>query len=469
MKVSGLVRRIALWVLDAICVSVSFLCATWLRFHAIGISNSEDRTSKYLILILILLVTFLNFVMHRNRGFMKRNGVREFGVVLRYNCYLILGIALSVTALRIEPTPSRLMLLYFFIINAIVMQVARAIAKSAARHLLANERMGSNIVMIVDPSLRRNVERRFDTGASYKIVGWLELSNGDVSGSVDGSDVRVPLDELANTLSDHKVDDVFAFAPGMSERDSADITDVAERMGANCHIALSLLDPSLQGAKLDRFGGYPTLSYSGRGSSLYLNGAKRLIDILISALVVVVAFIPGCILALIIALQSKGAPFYTQERLGLNGRHFKLIKFRSMVSDANNVEKYFTPEQLREWRLERKVDNDPRITGIGRFLRKTSLDEFPQFINVFKGDMSIVGPRPIVDDEIANYGSFADEFLSIRPGITGWWQVEARNDADYASGRRQELELYYVRHASWTLDWNIFKRTFGAVFHGTGK
>ena len=115
------------------------------------------------------------------------------------------------------------------------------------------------------------------------------------------------------------------------------------------------------------------------------------------------------------------------------------------------------------------MDNDPRVTGIGRFLRKTSLDEFPQFINVFKGDMSIVGPRPIVDEEISHYGDRASEFLSCKPGITGWWQVEARNDADYASGRRQALELYYVRHASATLDWNIFKRTFGAVFHGTGK
>ena len=240
-------------------------------------------------------------------------------------------------------------------------------------------------------------------------------------------------------------------------------------MGSSCHVALDLPDPSLQGARLDLFGGFPTVSYSGRGSKIYLVFLKRLIDIVVSLLVVVVAFIPGLVLALVIALQSKGAPFYSQERLGLGGKHFKLLKFRSMVADANDVEKYFTPEQLREWQTERKVDNDPRVTGIGRILRKTSLDEFPQFINVLKGDMSIVGPRPIVDEEIAHYGDRASEFLSCKPGITGWWQVEARNDADYASGRRQSLELYYVRHASATLDWNIFKRTFGAVFHGTGK
>lgn len=117
------------------------------------------------------------------------------------------------------------------------------------------------------------------------------------------------------------------------------------------------------------------MSYSGRGSRFYLVFLKRLIDIVVSLLVIVVAFIPGVILAIVIALQSKGAPFYSQERLGLGGKHFKLLKFRSMVADANDVEKYFTPEQLREWQTERKLDNDPRVTGIGRFLRKTSLDE----------------------------------------------------------------------------------------------
>lgn len=277
------------------------------------------------------------------------------------------------------------------------------------------------------------------------------------------------IEALPEALGDTRVDDVFVFAPTAPEQETSALLDAAERMGSNCHVALALPDPSLQGARLDLFGGFPTVSYFGRGSRFYLVFLKRLIDIVVSLLVIVVAFIPGVILAIVIALQSKGAPFYSQERLGLGGKHFKLLKFRSMVADANDVEKYFTPEQLREWQTERKLDNDPRVTGIGRFLRKTSLDEFPQFINVFKGDMSIVGPRPIVDEEISHYGDRASEFLSCKPGITGWWQVEARNDADYASGRRQALELYYVRHASATLDWNIFKRTFGAVFHGTGK
>lgn len=469
MKLPRFARRLLLWALDVACVMASLYISLTMRFGQIGLSGAESRVGDYIVLTLLLLVTFLNFAVHRNRGFMKRTGSQEFGVVLSYNVWLLVGIAVLVVALHVQPSPSRLMPLYFVIVNVIIMSVMRAIAKAAARALLAGERLGASIVMVVEQGQRERIERVFDTGATYSIAGWLELADGRVSGTVADKDVTSEIEALPEALGDTRVDDVFVFAPTAPEQETSALLDAAERMGSNCHVALALPDPSLQGACLDLFGGFPTVSYSGRGSRFYLVFLKRLIDIVVSLLVIVVAFIPGVILAIVIALQSKGAPFYSQERLGLGGKHFKLLKFRSMVADANDVEKYFTPEQLREWQTERKLDNDPRVTGIGRFLRKTSLDEFPQFINVFKGDMSIVGPRPIVDEEISHYGDRASEFLSCKPGITGWWQVEARNDADYASGRRQALELYYVRHASATLDWNIFKRTFGAVFHGTGK
>lgn len=205
------------------------------------------------------------------------------------------------------------------------------------------------------------------------------------------------------------------------------------------------------------------------GDSLFYRFIKRAADIVVAGIVVVVGFVPCLVLAAIIALQSKGRPLYTQRRVGLNGRHFNLVKFRSMVRDADNVEKYFTPEQLAVWEKEHKVDDDPRITSIGRFLRKTSIDELPQFLNVLAGQMSIVGPRPIVDEELAEYGDEAAKFCSRLPGITGWWQVEARNDADYATGTRQSLELYYIDHASPLLDARIFLRTFGALGRGTGQ
>ena len=184
---------------------------------------------------------------------------------------------------------------------------------------------------------------------------------------------------------------------------------------------------------------------------------------------VVVGLAPIALLLLIIRLESPGSPIYRQERIGYRGQPLRIFKLRTMVADSDDVEKHLSPEQLAQWRSERKVEDDPRVTRVGRFLRKTSLDELPQFLNVLAGSMSIVGPRPVVEEELEAYGSDVDEFLSMRPGITGWWQVSARNDATYCDGSRQELELYYVRNATLALDARVFLKTFAAIFEKTGK
>ena len=137
-------------------------------------------------------------------------------------------------------------------------------------------------------------------------------------------------------------------------------------------------------------------------------------------------------------------------------KRFRIWKIRTMVTDAHtNPQRYMTPEQLEQWEREQKVDDDPRITRIGRFLRNTSLDELPQFLNVLTGDLSVIGPRPVTIEETYEFGNARDEFLSVKPGITGWWQVTERNNATWENGDRQMLELFYVRHASFALDLRI--------------
>ena len=138
-----------------------------------------------------------------------------------------------------------------------------------------------------------------------------------------------------------------------------------------------------------------------------------------------------------------------------------------MVSDAHeHPEKYMTSEQLAQWQREQKVDDDPRITRVGRFLRHTSLDELPQFINVLTGDLSVIGPRPVTLEETYEYGDARDEVLSCKPGITGWWAATDRNDSTWESGVRQARELFYVRHQSLGLDARVFVKTFKAMRKG---
>lgn len=215
--------------------------------------------------------------------------------------------------------------------------------------------------------------------------------------------------------------------------------------------------------------GYQAVSTDGvamrkRGSRLIYRTVKRAFDVTFSLAVVVVAFVPSIILCALIAHDTHGSPVYSQERVGAGGRLFRILKFRTMVADSDDVERHLNAEQLEQWQRERKVDGDPRITPLGRKLRVTSLDELPQFLNVLKGDMSVIGPRAITREELACFEGDADELLSIPCGITGWWQVSARNDAGFDTGKRQRLELEYVRGAGLRMDARVFVRTFGAMF-----
>lgn len=193
---------------------------------------------------------------------------------------------------------------------------------------------------------------------------------------------------------------------------------------------------------------------------------KRLFDLVFSLCVSVLLVIPVAIVCAFICLESPGNPLYAQERVGKGGKTIKIRKLRSMVADAGNVQKYLSSEQLHQWEVERKVDDDPRITKVGQFIRKCSIDEVPQFLNVLNGDLSVIGPRPITRDELEQHFSDEEkaELLSVQPGITGLWQATDRNAATFESGLRQKIELHYVHNRCFRMDWRCFTGTFGAMF-----
>lgn len=193
---------------------------------------------------------------------------------------------------------------------------------------------------------------------------------------------------------------------------------------------------------------------------------KRILSILCSVISIIVLSPLFIIISLVVKISSKGSVFFIHERIGFQGKKFKLIKFRTMVDNAEDMIAAFTPEQKKEWEENFKLKDDPRITKIGKFLRKTSLDELPQLINILKGDMSFVGPRPIVEDELSWYGDNKEKLLSVKPGLTGWWAVNGRSDVPYPE--RCDLELYYVDHFSFGLDLKIIVKTFGAIIKKDG-
>lgn len=193
---------------------------------------------------------------------------------------------------------------------------------------------------------------------------------------------------------------------------------------------------------------------------------KRVLDIIIASVGLVVLSPVFLLLSIIIKINSKGPTFFAHTRIGKDGKKFKMYKFRTMYENAEEMIKNFTPEQKKEWEENFKLKEDPRITRIGRFLRKTSLDELPQIINIIKGDLSIIGPRPIVDKELEKYGESKEKFLSVTPGLTGYWQANGRSDTSY--NQRMKMELYYVDHISLNLDVQIFFKTFVSVLKKEG-
>ena len=214
---------------------------------------------------------------------------------------------------------------------------------------------------------------------------------------------------------------------------------------------------------------------SGINSSLPMNArnfdktffrcsVKRFGDVVFALVALVLSAPLFVLMTLLVKLSSAGPIFYVQERVGRNYRRFGCIKFRTMYSEAddlllNLLDK--SPELKIEFERDFKLRKDPRITPVGMFMRRSSLDELPQFINIVMGDMSLVGPRPIVEKEIPKYGDFMDTIISVRPGLTGLWQVSGRNNLSYQ--RRVQLDFIYATNRSLLLDIRVILRTFGVL------
>jgi lipopolysaccharide/colanic/teichoic acid biosynthesis glycosyltransferase len=223
-------------------------------------------------------------------------------------------------------------------------------------------------------------------------------------------------------------------------------------------------------------------SFAETDSKPVYSAIKRIFDFISSLCVSVVLLIPMLIIAVIIMIKDFGNPIYAQKRMGRDGKILKVYKFRSMKKGADNLEEMLTPEQLEEYRKEYKLSDDPRLIGykkpgdgskcFGARIRRASLDELVQIlINIcILGNMSVIGPRPILKEELEeNYTHEQQKILlSVKPGLTGYWQAYGRNNVCYKDGKRQEMELYYVKNRSVSLDIKILFKTVEAVLKGSG-
>jgi exopolysaccharide biosynthesis polyprenyl glycosylphosphotransferase len=310
-------------------------------------------------------------------------------------------------------------------------------------------------------ALRNHLDSLEHLGFRFK--GFVALTERESeSGDADViGDVRNCL-SLARSLF---VDEIFFSVPG-DKKLVISMVEEARHAGIDVRVVPDLYDGLAWNAPVEYIGQFPTIPLHRRDFPIGAFLFKRVLDITVSAIALAVFSPIMLAIALAVRFDSAGPIFYGAQRIGRKGRTFTCYKFRTMVQDAEKLKEELAHMNERDSVLF-KISNDPRITRVGRRLRKYSLDELPQFYNVLRGDMSLVGPRPPIANEVEQYDLTHLRRLNVLPGITGLWQVEARQDPSFDS--YISLDTAYVENWSLWLDMKILARTLGVVFSGTGS
>ena len=307
------------------------------------------------------------------------------------------------------------------------------------------------------------VETQHELG--IKVIGHVKGSARDKSQALTRRQLGT-MEELVSILHSEVVDEVAICLP-FSEQEAIDETArLCEEEGKIVRIPVAVLERTLNSGRIEQIDGMPVLSLVSGTDRVIGLAAKRALDIAASTFLLVALSPLFALLAVLIKLDSPGRVFFRQERIGLHGRSFSVVKFRSMCLDAEErLEELQGLNAIRGHAF--KIESDPRVTRIGRFLRRTSLDEFPQLWNVLRGEMSLVGPRPPLGREVAKYAIWHRRRLSMKPGMTGLWQIGARRHPEF--DRWVEKDLEYIDTWSLWLDLKIIARTVPAMFSGEGR
>ena len=421
--------------------------------------------SNYLIILLLLAVGY-NFVNSQNRNLFARGYLIELKEVIVYNIYLLCGLVLIAFFWKKLETTSRLLTSYFFCFNIVIMYLSRVLVKVLLRRMYNDDPKKTKGILMVVEKGQETLLDTFRSGLTYNVIGTLIVDQDQVSGTVDGNEISCSLDELVNTVVTYQIDDVVFKLPGQGQKALFELITDFEDMGANCHYALDVPTGARGNATMEMFGEMFMATYTLRTQSTWQLVIKRVMDICGAVVGLILCGIISIFLIPAIKLDSPGPAIFSQIRIGKNGRRFKFYKFRSMYIDAEERKKELMKNNEMDG-LMFKMEDDPRITKVGKFIRKTSLDEFPQFWNVLIGDMSLVGTRPPTEDEFNKYNGHYKRRLMMTPGITGLWQVSGRSSiTDF--DEVVKLDLEYIDNWSLLGDIKILFKTVISVIKRDG-
>ncbi len=454
-----------------ICVDyIAIVCAEELAFNFRNFytGNSKLHISwlNFWVVFPLLYLIFLNIEQLYNRRAQFWQIIQKLFIT---SCYAVTSIIILLYIARIAGSTSRMFIAVFWILSFIMLVVFRYIVKK----ILEKYQLLQIPVLIIGAGKTAELLVQGiinDAGMGYKIIGLLE-DNQVEKGILENYPVLGKFSEAEQVIAKYKINHVFIAAPGLEQGKLTKLIYKVQPLVKSMGVIPNLVGVPMGGIEAESL-------FNEKIMLLRLkNNLARSINRWIKTIFDYVLTITGTIaispILIIIALwiykDSPGPVIFKHRRIGKNGKEFNCYKFRSMCVDAKErLEQLLKtdPKAKAEWEKDFKLKNDPRITKSGAFLRKTSLDELPQIFNVLKGEMSLVGPRPIIKDEMIRYGEYINDYLMVKPGITGMWQVSGRSDTDYK--QRIQLDIWYVRNWSVWLDTMLLWRTVKIVLQCKG-
>ena len=461
-----IIESYGLFLLDVVCITVSY----GLAYMIYGVESPLGNREIAQIYLPFLLICMLNnFFTNEYKHFFQRGYYYELLRVVRYNVILFLATGAYIYAFRLELEFSRLLLGYFVVINTVVTYIVRIAFKSYMRRYYSKSRSSDKVMIVTSGKDAEHVMKQIETDAawSYEISAIALVDEDRVGENIHGVQVVAKEEDVIDVARQSAVDVVLLYCPHMNNQELELLVQSFLAMGIVCHNCVEQFGFEIPCNSVGKFAGMPVMTYVMTEMDYRRMMIKRLMDIVGGSVGVLITLVFTPFVALAIKLESKGPVFFSQVRIGKNGRRFKMYKFRSMYIDAEERKKELMAQNEVKG-LMFKMDNDPRITKVGQFIRKTSIDELPQFFNVLKGDMSLVGTRPPTVDEFEQYNIYYRRRLSITPGLTGMWQVSGRSDIkDFDDVVK--LDLKYIDEWSLKQDMKILIQTIWVVLFGKGS
>ncbi len=480
LKEQGKIITIAFYILDLFFLILAFAISYVIRnsflpaFFPSSFPTPILEFKDYLILLLILIIiwSFYAIKLGLYRSWRTLSIREEVKTVIKISFYTMLTFGVLIFLSRIDEILTyhrfpRSLLALFILFLTLLISGEKLFIRTLSRYLRSR---GYNyrtilIVGIGETARKFLINLRRNPHWGFKVVGVLAPNSSSKSRTFAGYPVLGDIDDLNRIVEENVVDDVL-FAVNAKELGRlANKILALEELGIRTLFSLDIFPHNRAWVEISSFAQVPVITFSNTPATAVQLFLKRVIDIVVSILLLVMLAPIIMAVAILIKITSRGPVFFKQRRCGLNGREFTLYKFRTMVEDAEK-----RLEEVRHLNTVNgpafKAKDDPRVTSIGKFLRRYSLDELPQLWNVLKGDMSLVGPRPPIPDEVKRYKRWQKRRLSMKPGITGLWQVSGRSELDF--NEWMALDMKYIDSWSLWLDLKIMIRTVPAILSGKG-